>query len=191
MDSIHRCDWVTQDAIYRDYHDHEWGVPVHDDILLFEMLILEGAQAGLSWYTILKKRENYRAAFASFDPRQVATFTEVKVIDLLQDPGIVRNRLKVASAVGNARAFLALQNQYGTFSEYLWNFVDGKPLIHHYTSVQEVPAHNDLSDTISKDLKHRGFRFVGTTIIYSYLQAVGVVMDHIQTCFRYHDLKNS
>ena len=182
---VNRCGWVTKDALYLDYHDHEWGVPTFDDKRLFEFLVLEGAQAGLSWYTILKKRENYRKAFAEFDPAKVAQFDDMKVAELLANEGIVRNRLKVLSTISNARSFLAVQDDYESFTQYLWNFVDGKPVLNHFATLAEVPSSTVLSDRVSKDLKNRGFRFVGTTIVYAYLQAVGVVMDHVQSCFLY------
>jgi len=166
----------------RAYHDDEWGVPAHDDTHLFEMLILEGAQAGLSWSTILDKRENYRRAFDNFDVARVASYTDKKLEKLLGDPGIVRNRLKVASSVRNAKAFVAVQAEYGSFARYLWRWVDDEPIVNRPRTMAGVPTHTDLSDRIAKDLKQRGFNFVGTTIIYSYLQAVGVVNDHLATC---------
>lgn len=166
----------------RAYHDNEWGVPSHDDTHLFEMLLLEGAQAGLSWSTILSKRENYRKAFDGFDPARVAGYDDHKIAALLEDPGIVRNRLKVRAAVTNARAFLAIAEESGSFHSYLWAWSDGVPIVHHPRSTSELPAHTDLSDRLSKDLKRRHFTFVGTTIVYSYLQAVGVVDDHIESC---------
>jgi DNA-3-methyladenine glycosylase I len=181
-----RCCWVADgDADYIRYHDQEWGRPVHDDRLLFEMLILEGAQAGLSWLTILRKRANYQKAFARFDPKKVARFDAARKAALLLDPGIVRNRLKIDSTVTNARAFLALQRECGSFDRYLWSFVQGRPVINRSRSNRRLPARTDLSDRISKDLKKRGFRFVGSTIIYAYLQAVGVVNDHMRYCFLY------
>jgi DNA-3-methyladenine glycosylase I len=181
-----RCRWVTGgDADYIRYHDREWGRPVHDDRLLFEMLILEGAQAGLSWLTILRKRANYQKAFACFDPKKVARFDAARKAALLLNPGIVRNRLKIDSTVSNARAFLAVQREFGSFDHYLWSFVEGRPVINRSRSGSGLPARTDLSDRISKDLKKRGFRFVGTTIIYAYLQAVGVVNDHMRGCFLY------
>lgn len=184
-----RCGWVNEDPLYLSYHDKEWGVPVEHDPTLFEFLVLEGAQAGLSWYTILKKRAAYRVAFADFDVVRVAAFDETQVERLLSEgSGIVRNRLKVASAVRNAGAFLRVQAEYGSFSNYLWGFVEGQRVVNHWTSLTQVPASTELSDAISKDLKRRGFNFVGTTIVYSYLQAVGVVMDHITTCFRHDEL---
>jgi DNA-3-methyladenine glycosylase I len=183
-----RCAWVDDaDPTYVRYHDEEWGRPVHDDRLLFEMLTLEGAQAGLSWSTILRKREGYRRAFASFDPRRVARFDARRRAALMRDAGIVRNRLKIDSTVTNARAFLEVQREQGSFARYLWSFVDGKPVVSRPSSLSQVPARTALSDRISKDLKRRGFRFVGSTIIYAYLQAVGVVDDHARTCFRSRD----
>jgi DNA-3-methyladenine glycosylase I len=180
-----RCGWATQDPLYLAYHDKEWGVPVHDDRRLFEFLILEGAQAGLSWITILKKRENYRRAFDGFDARKVADYDRRKVTALLKDAGIVRNRLKIESTIDNARAFLKVQSEFGSFDRYIWQFVGGKPLINHRKSLREIPPRTDESDAMSKDLKRRGFRFVGSTICYAFMQACGLVMDHVQTCFRY------
>jgi len=180
-----RCSWASglQDPEYLQYHDEEWGRPVHDDRHLFEMLILEGAQAGLSWSTILHKRANYRKSFSSFDPKKVARFDAKRRAALMQDAGIVRNRLKIDSTVTNAQAFLQVQKEFGSFDKYLWNFVDGKPVVKILPAGERLPASTDLSDRISKDLKKRGFRFVGTTIIYAFLQAVGVVNDHSQACF--------
>ena len=179
-----RCGWAGSDPLYVAYHDREWGRPVRDDRVLFEFLILEGAQAGLSWITILRKREAYRKAFDGFDPAKVARYTAAKRRQLLRNPGIVRNRLKVESAVTNAKAFLAVQQEFGAFSRYLWNFVEGKPRVNRPRSLKAVPASTALSDRISKDLRKRGFRFVGSTIVYAYLQAVGVVDDHVTDCFR-------
>jgi DNA-3-methyladenine glycosylase I len=179
-----RCAWAGTDPLYVAYHDREWGRPVRDDRVLFEFLTLEGAQAGLAWITILRKREGYRKAFAGFDPRKVARFTAAKQRALMKDPGIVRNRLKIASTVSNAKAFLAVQKEFGSFSKYLWGFVGNKPVVNRPASGKGIPASTPLSDTISKDLKKRGFRFVGTTIVYAYLQAVGVVDDHVAGCFR-------
>lgn len=180
-----RCFWASgiQDPEYLQYHDEEWGRPVHDDRHLFEMLILEGAQAGLSWSTILHKRANYRKSFSSFDPKKVARFDAKRRAALMQDAGIVRNRLKIDSTITNAQAFLQVQKEFGSFDKYLWNFVDGKPVVNIRPTGERLPASTDLSDRISKDLKKRGFRFVGTTIIYAFLQAVGVVNDHSQACF--------
>jgi DNA-3-methyladenine glycosylase I len=178
-----RCSWATNDLLI-SYHDQEWGVPVHDDRLLFEFLILEGAQAGLSWNTILQKRENYRAAFDNFDPQRVARYQSRKVQSLLRDPGIVRNRLKIASAVSNAKALLKVQEEF-SFDRYIWQFVDGKPLVNRRRSLKEVPTRTAESDAMSKDLKKRGFNFVGSTICYAFMQAVGMVNDHAVDCFRY------
>jgi len=184
-----RCAWTGADPLYRDYHDQEWGVAVHDDRLLFEFLILEGAQAGLSWITILRKRESYRAAFSGFDPELVARFDEQKVAELLANPGIVRNRLKVASTISNARAFLKIQEEFGSFDAYLWRFVDGRPIQNSWRSIREVPASTAVSDSLSRDLKKRGFRFVGSTICYAMMQAVGMVNDHTTDCFRWKELQ--
>ncbi|MBI2382437.1 MAG: DNA-3-methyladenine glycosylase I [Gammaproteobacteria bacterium] len=180
-----RCAWCSDDPLYECYHDEEWGTPVHDDRRLFEFLILEGAQAGLSWITVLKKRENYRAAFDGFDPVKIARYDEAKIAELLGNAGIVRNRLKIAAAVKNARAFLAMQKEFGSFATWLWRQVDDKPLKNSPRSLREVPASTALSDTISKALKKRGMSFVGTTIIYAYLQAVGVVDDHTRDCWKH------
>jgi len=182
--ALQRCSWPTSELDIA-YHDKEWGVPVHDEQTLFEFLTLEGAQAGLSWSIILRKRENYRRAFAGFDPRKVARFTARKVARLLQDPGIVRNRLKIASTVSNARAFLAVQREFGSFDAYVWRFVGGKPQQHKVRSLRQLAARTPESDALSKDLQRRGFRFVGSTICYAFMQAVGLVNDHLITCFRY------
>ena len=178
-----RCGWAGDAPLMQAYHDEEWGRPQHDDRVLFEFLVLEGAQAGLSWSTILNKREGYRKAFAGFDPAKVARFTPARIEKLLQDPGIVRNRLKVESAASNARAFLALQKEFGSFDAWLWRWVDGKPLVTRRATMKDVPARTELSDRISQELSKRGFRFVGSTIVYAYLQAVGVVDDHARNCF--------
>ncbi len=178
----HRCDWADSSEIMRRYHDDEWGVPSHDENHLFEMLILEGAQAGLSWSTILNKRDNYRRAFAGFDPRRVSRFGEDKIARLLEDPGIVRNRLKVRGTVTNARAVLAIEDDHGSFDDYLWAWVDGKRVVNTPRSMADVPGWSELSDRLSKDLKRRGLTFVGSTIVYSYLQSVGVIDDHLVTC---------
>lgn len=183
-----RCDWCGEEPLYQAYHDEEWGVPVTDDTTLFAYLILEGAQAGLNWLTILKKREGYRKAFAQFDPAKVARFTPARVERLLTDPSIVRNRLKVESAVKNARAFLAVQEAFGSFSAYQWGFVEGSPIINRFETIREVPARTPISDAWSKDLKQRGFSFVGSTIIYAHMQATGMVNDHLVTCFRHRML---
>jgi len=186
-----RCWWAGSDPVYVEYHDSEWGVPVRDDRTLFEFLVLEGAQAGLSWITILKKRPAYRRAFANFDPHKVARFDSKKVQSLLVDPGIVRNRLKIESAVKNARAFLEVQEEFGSFSEYQWRFVDGRPIVNRCRTRKDVPARTALSDAFSKDLKRRGFNFVGSTIIYAHMQAVGMVNDHTVDCFRYRELSKA
>ena len=185
---MHRCSWAGTDPIYIDYHDREWGVPMHDERTLFEMLILDGAQAGLSWITILKKRDNYRAAFDNFDAAKMARYSERKVQALLKNPGIVRNRLKVGAAIQNARMLLKLQEQEGNLAEYLWRYVNGKPVINAWRSIKEIPARTPLSDTISKDLSRRGFKFVGPTICYAFMQAMGMVNDHTIDCFRYRQL---
>jgi DNA-3-methyladenine glycosylase I len=184
-----RCWWCGEDELYQDYHDLEWGVPVHDDRLLFEFLCLEGAQAGLSWITILRKRENYRRVFDNFDAGKIAGYQDEKIAALLQDPGIVRNRLKVNGFVKNARALLELQGQGMTLDEYLWNFVDGEPLQNDRQTIDQVPANTDISDAMSKDLKKRGFTFVGSTICYAFMQAAGLVNDHTVDCFRHPELK--
>jgi DNA-3-methyladenine glycosylase I len=180
-----RCRWVTADPLYIDYHDCEWGVPVFEDRHLFEMLTLEGAQAGLSWLTILKKRENYRRAFDDFDVVKIAGYGKRKVNDLLNDAGIVRNRLKIASTIQNARAFLDIQEHYDSFGAYIWQFVDGEPVINSWKSLREIPALTPQSDAMSKDLKRHGFNFVGSTICYAFMQAVGMVNDHTTDCCRY------
>ncbi|MGF1448437.1 MAG: DNA-3-methyladenine glycosylase I [Opitutales bacterium] len=179
-----RCPWCGDDPLYVAYHDEEWGVPVHDDHRLFEMLTLEGAQAGLSWLTILRKRDGYREAFSGFDPAKVAHYDDDVIEELVHDASIVRNRLKIAGTVQNARAFLKLQDREGSFDRYLWAFVDGQPIVNTWTSLDEVPAETPLSRRISIDLKRRGFTFVGPTILYAFMQAVGVVDDHLQSCWR-------
>jgi DNA-3-methyladenine glycosylase I len=184
VNAVVRCPWAEASDAYRAYHDDEWGVPSHDDRHLFEMLLLEGAQAGLSWSTILAKRENYRRAFDAFDATRIERYDDAKVAALLNDPGIVRNRLKVRAAITNARAFLAVQDEFGSFDEYLWAFVDGEPIVNRPRAMDAIPARTPLSDAISADLKRRGFTFVGTTIVYAFLQAVGVVDDHFVDCFR-------
>ena len=183
-----RCSWCGSDPLYCAYHDQEWGVPLHDDRALFEFLILEGAQAGLSWITILKKREAYRRAFAGFYPALVAGFDQRKQAELLCDAGIVRNRLKIAASISNARAFLELQAQFGSFDRYLWRFVDGVPLQNNRRVLADIPASTPLSDAVSRDLKQRGFRFVGSTIMYAFMQATGLVNDHTTDCFRWREL---
>ncbi|WP_426448822.1 DNA-3-methyladenine glycosylase I [Paenibacillus sp. S-38] len=183
-----RCAWVNDDPLYQEYHDKEWGVPVHDDRKLFEMLVLEGAQAGLSWYTVLKKRERYREVFDGFDPEKVAAFGEAKIRELLADPGIIRNRLKIRGAVSSAEAFLRVQEEFGSFDRYIWRFTDGQPIRSAWRSLSEVPAQTAQSDAMSKDLKKRGFTFVGSTICYAFMQATGMVMDHTVDCFRFKEL---
>jgi DNA-3-methyladenine glycosylase I len=184
---MNRCGWAKNDLMIR-YHDEEWGVPLHDDRKLFEFLVLDGAQAGLSWDTILKKRENYRKAFDNFDPEQMAGYGRQKVKQLLADSGIVRNRLKIASAIQNAKAFLAIQEEFRSFDTYIWQFVDGKPKRNAWRSLGEIPASTLESDTMSKDLKRRGFSFVGSTICYAFMQAAGMVNDHVVDCFRYRQI---
>ena len=186
---MNRCSWPTNDLAI-EYHDREWGVPLHDDRGLFEFLILEGAQAGLSWDTILRKRDAYRKAFNDFDPAKVARYTDARREKLLLNEGIIRNRLKIASAVSNAQAFLKVQKEFGTFDAYIWSFVDGKPLDGKRTGVGDVPAKTDISDAISNDLKKRGFNFVGSTIMYAFMQATGMVNDHLGSCFRYKECQS-
>jgi DNA-3-methyladenine glycosylase I len=189
MDTKIRCGWAKNSfEQYVQYHDYEWGVPVHDDKVLFEFLILEGAQAGLSWSTILRKREGYREAFADFDPEVVSTFSVGVQEMLVQNPNIIRNKLKVASTILNAQIFLKVVAEFGSFDTFIWSFVDGKPMINHWKSMKEVPATTKLSDKISKELKKRGFKFVGSTIMYAYMQAIGMVMDHTTDCYRYKEL---
>jgi len=188
--NMDRCPWPVDD-LYAAYHDTEWGVPLHDDRALFEFLILEGAQAGLSWHIVLKKRENYRAAFDQFDPERVARYTPAKINKLLANPGLIRNRLKIASAVRNARAFLAVQEEFGSFDRYIWRFVDGRPIVNHPRSMKEVPAPTRASDAVSLDLKQRGFNFIGSTICYAHMQATGMVNDHLVHCFRHRELSGS
>ena len=184
-----RCEWsqAKVDPRYLAYHDEEWGVPVHDDRTQFEFLILEGAQAGLSWWTVLNKRDGYRKAFADFDPAKVARFTEKRIARLIEDPAIIRNRAKIAAAVTNARAFLALQEEFGTFDEYIWQFVNGRPIQNKWKRLKDLPATTPISDKLSKDLKQRGFKFVGSTIVYAHMQAVGMVNDHQVHCFRHKE----
>jgi DNA-3-methyladenine glycosylase I len=185
-----RCDWARK-PLDIEYHDREWGTPVHDDRLLFEFLILEGAQAGLSWSTILAKREGYRKAFANFDARKVARFDEKRSAKLLENPDIVRNRLKIAAAIQNARAFRAVQKEFGSFDAFVWRFVDGAPKVNAWKTLQQVPARTEISDALSKELARRGFKFVGSTICYAFMQAVGMVNDHLVTCFRRAELLGS
>lgn len=184
-----RCGWVTSDPLYLSYHDTEWGVPEDDDRKLFELLILEGAQAGLSWITVLKKREHYRRAFAKFDAKKISTFTDRDIAELLANEGIIRNRLKIAATIQNARAFLALQKEHGRFADYLWQFVGGTPKVNAWKTLKEVPAKTVESDAMSKELTKRGFKFVGSTICYAFMQATGMVNDHIVDCFRYKEVK--
>lgn len=184
-----RCQWAGTDELYIHYHDSEWGVPVYDDRRLFEFLLLEGAQAGLSWITILKRRDQYRKAFADFDPEKVARFNQNKMEKLMLDAGIIRNRLKIESAVSNARAFLKVQEEFGSFSAYQWRFVDGKPIQNHFETQAELPAKTPVSEALSKDLKKRGFTFVGPTIVYAHMQAVGMVNDHVTGCFRHQQVR--
>lgn len=182
---LKRCKWVTEDPLYIDYHDTEWGVPVYDDRLLFEMLCLEGAQAGLSWWVILKKREHYKKVFDNFEAEKITNYKEDKLMSLIADEGIVRNQLKINSVVSNAKAFLRIKEEYGTFAKYIWSFVDGKPIINHWETSKDVPVSTEISYKMSKQLKKDGFKFVGTTICYSYMQAVGIVNDHPKECFCY------
>lgn len=183
-----RCGWCVGDSLYESYHDHEWGVPLHDEQLLFEFLILETFQAGLSWITILRKRENFRAAFDNFDYRLVARYDESKKSALLQNAGIIRNKLKVNSAITNAQNFMKIQEEFGSFDTYIWSFVNGQPIKNSWETHKENPATTEISDNISKDLKKRGFKFVGSTVIYAFMQAIGMVNDHSTGCFRYHEV---
>ena len=187
--SLPRCPWCLNSYDdYIRYHDQEWGVPVHDDIIHFEFLILEGAQAGLSWSTILKRRKGFRKAFAGYDPEKVAQYDDDKIVELLNDPGIIRNRQKVHSAVSNARQFLKIQEEYGSFDRYIWQFVNGKTVVNAWNTLDQIPATSPVSDKLSKDLISRGFRFTGSTIMYAHLQATGLVNDHLTSCFRYKEL---
>ena len=185
-----RCWWCGDDPLYVAYHDTEWGVPVKDDAKLFEFLTLETFQAGLSWITVLRKRENFRKAFDHFNYNKIATYSEEKVQELLQNNGIIRNKLKVRATISNARAFMEVQEEFGSFSDYIWGFVDGKPIQNTLKNKEEVPANTALSDTISKDLKKRGFKFVGSTVVYAHMQATGMVNDHLTHCFRYQEIKD-
>lgn len=185
-----RCEWCLGFEQYIEYHDKEWGVPVHEDKVHFEFLILEGAQAGLSWSTILKKREGYKKLFADFDPKKVARFSDAKLEKILLNPAIIRNRLKVFAAVNNAKRFLEVQKEFGSFDKYIWQFVGGKPIVNQRKSMKEVPATTKESDALSKDLIQRGFKFVGSTVIYAHMQACGLVNDHLTDCFRYRETKN-
>jgi DNA-3-methyladenine glycosylase I len=186
-----RCAWAGEEPMYVKYHDEQWGVPLHDDRALFEMLILEGAQAGLSWRTILTKRENFRAAFDQFDPAVVATYDESKIQELLNNPGIIRNQLKIRAAVTNAKAFLEVQDEFGSFDAYIWGFVNHKPIVNRWKTMNEIPAKTAQAEAMSKDLKKRGFKFIGPTICYAFMQAVGMVNDHTVDCFRYGQLLDS
>lgn len=188
MDNKIRCCWAGETQIYQDYHDNEWGRPVHDDRKLFEMLILEGAQAGLSWITVLKKREAYRQAFDNFDAHKIIQYDDAKIEELMQNPGIIRNSLKINAAITNARLFLDVVEKYGSFSDFIWSYVDHKPIVNHFQSLADIPATTPLSDKISKDLKKMGFKFVGSTIIYAYMQATGMVNDHFTSCFVYKEM---
>ena len=185
----HRCQWCMKDDLYISYHDEEWGVPLHDDQLLFEFLILETMQAGLSWHTVLKKRENFREAYCRFDVEQVARFTDNDTMRLMADAGIIRNQQKITASIANARAFLRVQEKYGSFDSYIWGFVDGSPVINAFSDLRDLPARTALSDVISKDLKQRGFAFVGSTVVYAHMQATGMVNDHLVSCFRYHEVQ--
>lgn len=185
-----RCAWAGEDPLMIDYHDQEWGVPVHDDQKLFEFLVLESAQAGLSWKTILHKREGYRRLFTNFDPRSVSTFTEHDILRLLQDSDIIRNRAKITAAINNAARFLAIQQEYGSFSKYMWRFVDDKPLDGQRITLTDIPAFTSTAEAFAKDLKRRGFKFLGPTVIYAHMQAVGMVNDHLTSCYRYAQIKN-
>ena len=186
--TVTRCKWAGDDPLYCDYHDNEWGAPLHNDKMLFEFLILEGAQAGLSWITILRKRENYRKAFDNFDPNIIVNYTQNKADELLQNEGIIRNKLKITSAIKNAKAFLEVQEKFGSFDKYIWSFTDGKTIQNHWASLSEVPVSTPESDAMSKDLKKRGFKFVGPTICYAFMQATGMVNDHTTDCFRYKEV---
>lgn len=183
-----RCDWCLGNDLYMEYHDTEWGVPLHDDRKLFEFLLLEGVQAGLSWLTVLRKRENYRLAYDNFDPEKVARYDEQKMQGLLQNEGLIRNRLKIAASVNNAQRFLEVQKEFGSFDQYIWSFVDHQPVINHFETLKDIPAKTLLSDQISKDLKKRGFKFVGSTIVYAHMQATGMVNDHLVSCFRHQEV---
>ena len=189
--SKRRCEWAGSDPLYLAYHDQEWGVPVHEDRKLFEMLLLEGAQAGLAWITILRKREGYRRAFDGFDPVKIARYSDKRLEKLRDDEGIVRNRLKIAAARTNAKAFLEIQDEFGSFDEFIWSFTGGEPILNHWRSLSELPATTPSSDAMSRDLKKRGFKFAGSTICYAFMQAVGMVNDHVVSCFRYKELKSA
>lgn len=187
---IQRCSWCENDELYIKYHDEEWGVPVHDDKKHFEFLFLEGAQAGLSWLIVLKKRESYRKAFDDFDPIKIANYSDKKINKLMENPNIIKNRNKINASINNAQKFLEIQDKFGSFDKYIWNFVDGKPIINSWIKISDLPAKTKLSEDISKDLKKRGFKYVGATIVYAHMQAIGIVNDHITSCFRYNQLVN-
>lgn len=187
--SLTRCAWVGDDELYRDYHDLEWGVPLHDERRLFEMLILEGAQAGLSWITILRKRKNYRATFDNFDAAKIAKYDEAKVAELLQNPGIIRNKLKIRAAITNAQIYMNMRENGETLDEYFWEFVDGAPIQNNFSQLSDIPAQTELSQQISADMKRKGFKFVGPTIVYAHMQSIGMVNDHTTDCFRFTQLK--
>lgn len=192
MDEPKRCDWASlDDPLYRVYHDKEWGVPLHDDTKIFEYLVLEGFQAGLSWHTVLRKRENFRKVFDGFDPETVSGYDSRKIEQILSDPGVIRNRLKVVSAVTNAKSFLKVRREFGSFNEYIWSFVGYTPVVNRWKSVRQIPSTSEISDRLSKDLISRGFRFVGSTICYAHMQATGMVNDHIMSCFRYREIIDS
>ncbi len=186
---MNRCPWCGTDPLYVAYHDTEWGVPVHDDQKHFEFLVLESAQAGLSWLTVLRKRENYQRAYDGFDPRKVAHYDEEKVRTLLADPGLVRNRKKIEASITNARCFLEVQEAFGSFDRYIWRFTDGAPLVNHWEQLSQLPARTELSDAVAKDMKARGFRFLGSTILYAHLQAIGVINDHLTGCYRHREVQ--
>ena len=183
-----RCNWCGTDPLYVEYHDNEWGVPVYDDDKLFEFLILETFQAGLSWITVLRKRENFRKAFDSFNYKKIATYNDAKFDELIQNAGIIRNKLKIKATISNAISFMEVQKEFGSFSDYIWSFTNGKPIKNNWDSLNSIPATTELSDKVSKDLKKRGFKFVGSTVIYAHMQATGMVNDHINTCFRYKEV---
>lgn len=188
MSELNRCGWCVGDELYEAYHDREWGVPVYDDATIFEFLILETFQAGLSWITILRKRENFRKALDNFDYKKISDYSEEKILELLQDPGIIRNKLKVRATVSNAQAFMQVQEEFGSFSKYIWNFVEGKPIQNKVVIYKQAPATTPISDSLSKDLKKRGFKFVGSTVMYAHMQATGMVNDHEITCFRHGEV---
>lgn len=183
---MNRCPWCGSDELYVKYHDEEWGVPVHEDKKHFEFLVLESAQAGLNWLTVLRKRENYRTAYDNFDPLKVSLYDDEKLEELMQNSGIIRNRKKIEASINNAKRFLEIQKEFGSFDNYIWGFVDGKSVKNHWNNIKEVPATSELSDKVSKDLKNRGFKFLGTTIVYAHLQATGIINDHLVDCFRYN-----